>query len=218
MKILIVSATEKEIFPLINKINTVNQEDLTVDTLITGIGPVFTTYLLTRRLSEKDYDLVINAGIAGSFKSEIPIGETVFVQSDQFADLGIEDKNEFHTLFEKGFLNKDQFPFQDAKLENPYDFNLNLRKVSAITVNTTHECNTSIDMLKQKFEADIESMEGAAFFYVCLQEGEKFLQVRTISNFVRERNTANWDIPLAIKNLNQKLFELIDVLSKTKNS
>lgn len=218
MKILIVSATEKEILPLMKKINTINPEDLTVDTLITGIGSVFTSYLLTRRLSEKDYDLVINAGIAGSFKSEIPIGETVFVQSDQFADLGIEDKNEFNTLFEKGFLKKDQFPFQDARLENPYDFNLSLRKVSAITVNTTHGCNASINMIKQKFDAHIETMEGAAFFYVCLQEGEKFLQVRTISNLVQERNTANWNIPLAIKNLNQKLFELIDVLSKTKNN
>lgn len=218
MKILIVSATEKEIFPLLNKIDTINQETLVVDTLITGIGPVFTTYLLTRRLSEKDYDLVINAGIAGSFNSEIPIGETVFVQSDQFADLGIEDKNEFYTIFEKGFLNKDQFPFKNAKLENPYLFNLNLKKVSAITVNTTHGCDKSIDLFKQKFKADIETMEGAAFFYVCLQEGEKFFQVRAISNLIEERNSANWNIPLAIKNLNQKLFELMDVLSKTKKN
>lgn len=218
MKILIVSATEKEILPLINNIISINKEELLVDTLITGIGPVFTTYALTRKLSEKDYDLIINAGIAGSFKSEINIGETVYVQSEQFADLGIEDKNEFYTLFEKGFMDKDQFPFKNAKLENPYDFNFNLKNVSALTVNTTHGCNKSIELFKNKFNADIETMEGAAFFYVCLQEGMKFIQIRSISNFVEERNNANWNIPLAIKNLNLKLFELIDVLSKTKNS
>jgi futalosine hydrolase len=57
-------------------------------------------------------------------------------------------------------------------------------------------------------------MEGAAFSYVCLQEGVKFVQIRSISNYVEEREEANWDIPLAIKNLNIKLLEIIDVISK----
>ena len=48
-------------------------------------------------------------------------------------------------------------------------------------------------------------------------ENMNFLQLRSISNYVEERNKANWDIPLAIKNLNDKLSEVIDVLSK-KNS
>ena len=173
---------------------------------------------MTRRLSEKDYDVVINVGIAGSFNQKLNIGEVIYVQSDQIADLGIEDKNDFHTLFEKGFINKDQFPFQNAKLENPYVFNFKLKKVSAITVNTTHGCTKSIDIFKNKFDADIETMEGAAFFYVCLQERVTFIQIRSISNYVEERNSANWNIPLAIKNLNQELFKLIDVLSKTKET
>ena len=215
MKILVVSATEKEIFPLNDNIKLLKSSDTDVDVLITGIGSVFTTYLLARKLSEKEYDLVINAGIAGSFNENINIGDTVYIQSDQFADLGIEDKNEFYTIFEKGFMSKDQFPFTNEKLENPYEFNLNLRKVSAITVNTTHGYEKSIELFKNKFKADVESMEGAAFFYVCLQEGVKFIQIRTVSNYVEERDTANWNIPLAVKNLNQKLFEIIDVLVKS---
>jgi futalosine hydrolase len=103
-------------------------------------------------------------------------------------------------------------------LENPYEFDFDLKKVSAITVNTTHGCKKSIDLFKNKFNADIETMEGAAFFYVCLNEGVKFFQIRTISNFVEERNEANWNIPLAIKNLNQQLSGIIDVIVKNEKS
>ena len=215
MKILVVSATEKEIFPILNKIKSFNRDDLVVDVLVTGIGAVFTSYLLTRKLSEKEYDLVINAGIAGSFNPDLNIGDTVYVQSDQFADLGFEYNDKFYTVFEKGFISKNQFPFKNALLENPYEFNFDLKEVSAITVNTTHGCKESIDLFKNKFHADIETMEGAAFFYVCLNEGVKFLQIRTISNYVEERNEANWNIPLAVKNLNQKLFEIIVFFKNT---
>ena len=214
MKILVVSATKKEIVPTLNKIDSLNSEDLGIDILITGIGSVFTTYLLTRKLLEKEYNMVVNVGIAGSFNKNFNIGETVYVSSDQFADLGIEDKSGFHTIFEKGFISKDQFPFKNAVLSNPYECDLRLKQVSAITVNTTHACSKSIDLFKNKFNADIETMEGAAIFYVCLQQGVKFMQIRTISNYVEERNTANWNIPLAIRNLNQKLLEIISLSSK----
>ena len=213
MKILVVSATKKEIIPTLNKVDSLNSKDLEIDILITGIGSVFTSYLLTRKLVEKEYDVVINVGIAGSFNKDFNIGETVFVNQDQFADLGIEDKNEFYTIFEKGFIAKDQFPFKDAVLSNPYEFNLKLKQVSAITVNTTHTSSKSIDLFKNKFNADLETMEGAAFFYVCMLEGVKFMQIRTISNYVEERNLANWDIQLAIKNLNQKLLGIFDEFS-----
>ncbi|MBU8893312.1 MAG: futalosine hydrolase [Bacteroidales bacterium] len=212
MKILVVSATEKEIFPALNKIKSFKEDYLAVDVLVTGIGAVFTTYSLSRKLSEKEYDLVINAGIAGSFNPELKIGDTVYVESDQFADLGIEHKNEFYTVFEKGFSPENKFPFKNALLENPYEFDFDLKKVSAITVNTTHGCKKSIDLFKNKFKADIETMEGAGFFYVCLNEGVKFLQIRSISNYVEERNEAKWNIPIAIKNLNQQLLEIIDVI------
>ena len=77
-------------------------------------------------------------------------------------------------------------------------------------MNTTHGNKTSIQLFKEKFNADIETMEGAAIFYVCLLENIPFLQIRAISNYVEERNTANWNIPLAIKNLNNKLIEIIE--------
>ena len=225
MKILIVSATEKEIIPLINALSANGQlhdtgryyyKNFIIDILVTGIGSVLTTYFLTKKLDQHHYDLVINAGIAGSFSSFNFVGEVVYVHSDQFADLGIEDENSLYTIFEKGFLPADTFPFQNGLLINPIKLNnsliAGLKQVDAITVNTTHGREESIVFFKHKYDADIETMEGAAVFYVCLQQQVRFLQIRAISNYVRERKKAEWDISLAIENLNKKLFELLVVL------
>ena len=228
MKILIVSATEKEIFPIKSKLITLQSNhsnlisyqynSLFVDVLITGIGSVFTTYSLTNHLNKTKYDLVINAGIAGSFRSEINIGDVFIVLKDQFADLGIEDSQSFSTLFEKGFMLESEFPFTNSMLINStvleYSFFKNINEISAITVSTTHGNVESSKRFKEKFNSDIETMEGAAFFYVCIMQKVKFIQIRAISNYVKEREKAKWNIPLAINNLNDKLFELLIVLDK----
>ncbi|MFP4023066.1 MAG: futalosine hydrolase [Thiohalospira sp.] len=225
MKILIVSATEKEILPLKKnlKINVSNAcmmkytvvKDLVVDYLVTGIGCTFTTYNLTKKLESKKYNLIINAGIAGSYNPELKIGDVVFVEKDEFAGLGIEDRDSYYTLFDYNFMDANEFPFKNGQLENPNRFDKNIfqsiKKVKAITSDTTHGNKLSINNIKQKFQADIETMEGAAFFYVCLKEGVQFMAIRSISNVVEERNTQNWNIPLAIKNLNHKLLEIINV-------
>jgi futalosine hydrolase len=51
-------------------------------------------------------------------------------------------------------------------------------------------------------------MEGAAVFYVCLNENIPVLQIRSISNYVEDRDTTKWDIPLAIKQLNKFCTDL----------
>jgi len=228
MRILIVSATEKEIFPLKSKLGTFQSKQsnlfsfqynsIYIDILITGIGSVFTTYSLTTHMSKNSYDLVINAGIAGSFKPEINIGDVFIVHMDQFADCGIEDSHSFSTLFEKGFIHESEFPFTDSILLNPPTFENSffekIKEVSAITVNTTHGTAETAKRFKEKFNADIETMEGAAFFYVCKMLNVKCVQIRSISNYVKERENANWNITLAVNNLNDKLFELLIVLDK----
>ena len=54
-------------------------------------------------------------------------------------------------------------------------------------------------------------MEGAALHYVCLMEKIPFLQIRSISNYVGERNKRNWNMKEAIANLNKKLIEFVQL-------
>jgi futalosine hydrolase len=84
--------------------------------------------------------------------------------------------------------------------------------VKAITVNTLTGNQDSIEKLKNKFNPEIITTEGAAFFYVCLLEDIPFLQIRAISNFVEIRKIENWNIPLAIKNLNDSIIAIFDEL------
>ena len=61
----------------------------------------------------------------------------------------------------------------------------------------------------ERLNPQLESMEGAAFFYACEEYKLPCLQIRAVSNYVEKRNRANWDIPLAIKNLNNFAIEMI---------
>ncbi len=53
----------------------------------------------------------------------------------------------------------------------------------------------------EKFGAEVESMEGAAFHYVCLQQKINFLQLRSISNRVGERDKSKWKLKRQLKTL-----------------
>ena len=52
-------------------------------------------------------------------------------------------------------------------------------------------------------------MEGAAFFKVCNYFNVPCMQIRSISNRVEKRNKENWDISLAIENLNREVAQII---------
>ena len=113
---------------------------------------------------------MLNVGVAGTLSAELKIGEVVSVVSEEFADLGIEKQDEFLTLFESGFMNSNEFPFEHGILKAT-DSNgwINLKKVRGITSNKSYGRESSIAEIKEKFTAHIESMEGAAvFFYLQL--------------------------------------------------
>jgi|SRR2546428_3020448 len=197
MRLLVVTATKAEVQPFINS-------HPNADVLITGVGMIATTYQLTKHLAQKPYDLIINAGIAGTFDRSIELGEVVQVISEEIPELGADDDDRFVSLTDLGFMDPNRFPFKNGKLIN--DFKLeNLKQLNGVTVNTVNGNETSIKKLVERCHPDVESMEGAAFFYVCLQEKIKFLQIRSISNYIEKRNRAKWNIPLAIKNLNEYL-------------
>ncbi|MGN6298592.1 MAG: futalosine hydrolase [Ginsengibacter sp.] len=207
MKVLIVAATEFEIKPLI-------EAQKTVEILKTGIGSSATIYHLTKKLLTSHYDLIIQAGIAGMFPGKFTLGAVVAVKEDAFADVGIVEKDELRTLFEYGFLDKNEFPFSDGKLVNPSVIleKIPLPTATAITVNMVSDNFVHNENFRQKYHADIESMEGAAFHYVCLQQKINFLQIRCISNVVGERDKSRWAVDSAIRNLNNELIKIIDNL------
>jgi futalosine hydrolase len=208
MQILLIAATAPEIEPFTSAYNR-------IDTLITGVGVPAAIYHLQKRIRQVDYDFIIQAGIAGSFLNEMALGQVVLAKKDCFADLGIEEKGNYTPVFNTDFADKDEFPFTEGWLMNTYD-NLkyiDLPKVNAITVNKVSDSELQKKQFVQTFNAGIETMEGAALHYVCLQEHIPFLQIRSISNHVGERDKTKWKMKEAIKNLNKELLTLINSLT-----
>jgi futalosine hydrolase len=218
-KILYVTATVSEAGTL-DKISGLEQirdgyriGKLEIYSLVTGVGSVSTAWALKQWIDQNGKpDLAINGGIAGSYTDKYIIGDVVMPFSDCFADAGIEDGNKFLTLSEAGLTGADNFPFKNGIIYLNYIFKGKiisiLRPVQAITVNTATGSETTRKKLLEKFNPDIETMEGATFFYICSLENIPFLALRAISNKVEPRNKNNWNIPLALNNLSEKLFEV----------
>lgn len=210
MQILLTAATPFEIELFINTYPN-------VDILISGVGVPSTIYHLQKRLQQVDYDFVIQAGIAGTFSSDILLGETVLVKQDTFGDLGAEEKRSFTTFFKSGLINAHEFPYADGWLINTAEGLLKeskLRWVKAVTINKVSDSFLQKIQLTDAYNPQIETMEGAALHYVCLQEKIPFVQIRSISNHVGERDKTKWKIKEAVENLNTELTMLIKNLIK----
>lgn len=211
MNILVTAPTEMELAPFIasnNKLATY---------FITGVGGPATIYNLQKKLLETNYDLVIQVGICGSFKPEkYQIGEVLLIEKDIFGDLGIIENNEFMSMAEMRFVTETEKDFKNGWMENenPLFYKLSTRKATAISMNTITDDKAHETIFSKKYGPDLESMEGAAFHYVCLQEKIPFLQLRAVSNAVGERDKTTWRMVEAIENLNNTLIHMLPEIIK----
>jgi futalosine hydrolase len=210
MQILLIAATKSEIEPL-------NALPGYVDIEITGVGCPAALYQLQKKLYQTKYDLIIQAGIAGTFNNKFKPGDVVIVRQDTFADIGMEECAEFTSIYQTGFADKNKFPFTDGWLvnEDVYVKNLNLPLANAVTINKISDSEFQKKQLIKNFTPDIETMEGAALHYVCLQENIPFLQIRSISNEVGIRDKSKWKMKDAIINLNEEIEKLIMVIDNS---
>ncbi|SFS75171.1 futalosine hydrolase [Sphingobacterium wenxiniae] len=200
MNILVVAATESEILPSLSFL-----ESKKADVLITGVGMVATTYALTKKLKTSSYDLIINVGIGGVLNKESQLGEVYRVVEDTIYRFGAEDGQAFLSMDNLGFGKStfvEQFP-------QPWD-TIALPTIKGLTVNTVHGNAESIEQLRLSYPSNVmESMEGAAVFYVANMEKIPVMQLRASSNYIEPRNRAAWQIGLAVANLNDCLQKVI---------
>jgi len=225
MYILLAAATSFEIQPSIDLLR--GRRDLLQErgpgpdshewgVLITGIGSVAATHSIMRQIGRRRPDIIIQAGIAGCFTGR-PAGDVVVVEEEAPGDTGVWEGGHFKSLFDLGLVGKDTRPFKGGNLANPYRGLLSiggLEGVRGITVNTISTDPAGIAWLQQNRAPVVESMEGAALHYCCLEEKVAFVQYRSISNAIGERDKTKWNFPAAIGNLNLRLAELVRLLDR----
>lgn len=216
MKILLACATNNELNAIAGNLPNSDKEGLytienhLIEPFVHGIGIYASIFHLTEKLCTEPYDLILHCGIAGSYQENLPPGEVVMVKHEMFGD-NLYITNEFsRTHFEHGLLRHDAPPFIDGTLENtcPYPGHFTYG-VKGLTLNQINRTEDFLALIRRKFQPDIETMEGAAVFYVCLKQQQPFIEIRSISNYVEEYDHQHWQIDQALEALNKTTLDYI---------
>jgi len=222
MRILVVAATSMEVAPVVKELGAAGpghrmsgyvHKSRDIDVLVTGVGMVAASAWTSRALSERTYDLALNAGICGSFGRAFPTGTVVNVVTDTVAELGAEDGDVFLPVEELGLLDDGLGGPKPACVHARPPVNAALAKlpaVSGVTVNTVHGSERSIARVVARFRPHVESMEGAGFMFACAIREIPFAQVRAVSNMVERRNRSAWKIPDAIGALAPVVLRILE--------
>lgn len=214
MNCLIVAATPIEIAPFLSAFKAGKLAHQDIDVLVTGIGLTATTYSLMEQLRIKKPGIMIQAGVAGCFDKTIPLGKVMAVKAETIADQSVVELNKLKTLFDLKLVPQNRFPFKRGWLVNNNEIlkKVRLKKVTGISVNEITTSPQKVTFYRQAFNPVVESMEGAALHYVCLKENIPFIQLRSVSNYIAERNKKNWNMKESIINLNNELIRLTEQL------
>lgn len=212
MQLLLCSATELEIKPLLDF--APGQDN--IDILITGIGLTAATYAITKRVIEKKPQFILQAGVAGCLDNSLALTQTVLIENETIGDLGVEENGNFQSVMDLSLQEKNQFPWKEGKLINNIDKlkATGFSWVNAVTVNEISTHPERIKYYRNQLGAQVETMEGAALHYVGLKQNIPFLQVRSLSNFIGERDKTKWVMDKAIANLNKELERIIHKFMK----
>lgn len=212
MQVLLCAATELEIKPIIEFLK--EKGNPSVDILITGVGILSATYSITRAVMKDRPDFIIQAGVAGALNETLQLGTICTVGSEALGDLGVMEEGEFHSVFDLKLADKNADPFVGGKLINrtAFEHKWELNQVNGLTVNEITTGKERINFYREKYQADIESMEGAALHFIGNLEDIRYLQLRALSNYIGERDKKKWLLKEAINELNKELERLLNKL------
>ncbi|HTU71194.1 MAG TPA: futalosine hydrolase [Candidatus Baltobacteraceae bacterium] len=196
--ILLVSATAQELDWLGPRAG--------VETLTCGIGPVDAAARVARALAEQQYDMLVNAGIAGAFAGVAHVGDGVVV-GEELYELQLESGAPLVLPF--GNLLAERIP-SDAPLIEAIS-GLGFPLVRGITVSQVTTTDATAQRLRAR-GAEIESMEGFAVLRAAQLAGIPAIEVRGISNIVGDRSKGEWDFEAGLAGLRRVLNATLDLL------
>lgn len=222
MRVIITAATVAEWMPSfleMNPLYTGNSQRIKIQFHQSGVGMLASSVSITRMVLEDKPDLIIQAGIAGCFDPTMPLGKVVVINEESLADMGVEEEGKWKDIFDLKLEKSSYHPFDKRKLPNPWLKQYNLLKLPEVPAITINEISTKPERIQQwikKYAPVTESMEGAALHYVCREANIPFLQIRALSNYIGERNKAEWKLQEALTNLNSVLVKYVTKLYKIK--
>ena len=217
--ILAVAATEFEFAPFAEAFGKAS-----TPSLICGVGPVESCLRLTRFLERTSFDIsmVINFGVAGAYidkTAKMPaLLDLCLAETEVLGDLGVCFPRRIDTLSEE----------LAAANHFTLDHDLRTRALQILRQNTivplcgnfvTVSCVSGTkergEMLRHKYDAICENMEGAALARVCADFTLPLLQLRCVSNRVEDRDPAGWCLGQACAESGKAAALLVEALKQT---
>ncbi|HZE40951.1 MAG TPA: futalosine hydrolase [Stackebrandtia sp.] len=188
MKLLIVTAVDEERDAVLKGLSGSAHDAYTV-----GVGPSAAAAGTARLLARAEaagirYDGVVNAGIAGGLDGRVGAGDVVVAAAAVSPELGMVDESGFTPLGELGFGSN------VAVCALRLAAKVTGTRGDVLTVATiTGTRDEAARLAKSYPDAVAEAMEGFGVGTAAAQAGLPFVEVRSISNAVGDRDVAGWD-------------------------
>ncbi|RAL24130.1 futalosine hydrolase [Thermoflavimicrobium daqui] len=201
MRILVMTSVQAEKEAVLRGLCNEDQFDV----MVAGVGSVAAAISTVSVLHTSQYDLVINAGIAGGFMDQAEVGSVVVADKVVAADLGAQTPEGFLSLDELGFgsstIHLDQNKVRQVA-EALQAAGLPVATGSILTLSTVTGTAATATALASRVQGAVaEAMEGFGIASAAQHYQIPFLEIRTISNPVGPRNRAAWRIDKALEAL-----------------
>ncbi len=186
------------------------------DLLLTGPGVFNAAHALTAYLEHKTPGLILQTGIAGVFLSAgLSIGDVAVSSQEHYTHTGVQSDSITHVplpfdlipgqsstrkgiyLFEKERVDQCQKKLVTAFKDQATKVGRGL----FLTVSTITASKEMAARLYTSFSPVMEAMEGAASAHIATLYDIPFVEVRSASNFVGERDKSKWDIKMAAEQI-----------------
>lgn len=176
------------------------------DVAVCGVGALEFSTNLAFLLSKRRYERVIQVGVCGAYPNRgLDIGDVVRVDTDIVGDMGAQTR-------EGHFLSWGEVSGKEIvyKGESSRFLSLALASVRPAAGVTVNCCTGTVYLANRRsrlYNADVETMEGAACFAVCSRFGVPAFQFRAVSNIATDRDTSTWKIPEAMAALKEQVLD-----------
>ncbi len=183
-----------------------------------GVGKVNAAHSTTLLLENYDSDILILFGIGGGYSGSV--GDIAVAETENYGEEGILTEEGWHSMEFTGFplLRNEKEYYNTFPLDKELaglatrasrDCGLNATSGNFVTVSQCSGTNESGELMKNRFKAICENMEGAAVAHICTLYDIPMIEIRGISNVIEQRDTKKWDIERAVSNCSKALIESI---------
>lgn len=228
-RLLLVAATSLETQPLRRSCDRAEPLDLAFgdgfrmeafggrfDLVHLGVGKVNTAAGLAMAIHTLQPEAVVQFGIGGGYLGSFTsIGMVLAASEEIHLDSGLLGPDGWRDMEALGFhlLETDRVWYNrlptDAVLTQAIAGPLGLPTGVFGTSETVTGTFDQSQALQARFDLSIESMEGAAAAQVCLALGVPFAELRAVSNIVGEPDRAAWNIPAAVRVINETVAAVL---------